>query len=194
MVADTEARVATPERAAGALLRAFRAPERPPLDSLAQWLYDNARLRVAQPVVGTVEALIATGDLNLIRDDSLRSAITAYAQAMEATTLAQQQWAERERTARVALNARVDFGEVRVVALSPDALDSLAQARPIRGIVTGAQRRPFPFTVEAVLTDRAAYDAVVSVSVAKQNMEDYRDEMLRETQALRRRVDAQFSR
>lgn len=190
MVADTEALLATPERATGELLRAFRTPERPPRDSLVRWLYDYGRLRVALPVTGTVDALIATGDLGLIRDDSLRTAITAYAQAMAVTTQSQRQWAERERTARDALGTRADNNEVRGAALSPEVLDSLARAEPIRGIQTGEQRHPFPFTVESVLTDRFAYDAVRAVSTSKLNMRNYRQEMRDATRALRQRVEA----
>ena len=194
VIADTEARLATPEWATGELLRAFKSPERPPRDSLVRWLVDYGRLRVALPVTGTIEALIATGDLALVRDDSLRTAITAYAQAMAVTAQSQHQWAERERTARDVVGSRVDYDEARAERMSPEALDSLARTVPVRGIQSGERRHPFPFTVESVLTDRVVYDAVRIVSTSKWNMIDYRREMRDATRVLRERVDAQIHR
>lgn len=194
VVADTDVRLAAATRATGELLRAFRSPEPPPRDSLLRWLHEFRQLRVALPVMGTVEALVSTGDLALIQSDSLRSTITAYAQTMGTTTRSQDQWTERERDARSALYALVDMNEVDTEVLPVATLDSLTRADPIRGIHVGEQRARYPVSVEAVLSDRAVYAGVEAVSIAKRNAQDYREEMLAETRTLRAQVEAELDR
>jgi hypothetical protein len=64
---------------AAALVRSFAEAEPPPQDSLDRWIpaafawADSPRM-----VVATAQALTATGDLTLIRGDSLRVGIVAY--------------------------------------------------------------------------------------------------------------------
>lgn len=65
-------------RAADRLAGAFYDPDPPPRDSLLVWIGKASSLISVDPVTGTAHALVETGDLGLIRDDSLRSAITAY--------------------------------------------------------------------------------------------------------------------
>lgn len=66
------------------LLSALDRVPAPTRDSLRVWMqrppvfYSNPR-----PRLGTVDALIETGDIRLFRDERLRSAVIAYASAME---------------------------------------------------------------------------------------------------------------
>lgn len=71
-------------RAVGRLERAFYLSGRPPRDSLLTWIYGSSWIRPVRPVLGTAEALVSTGDLRLIRDDSLRSAVTAVVEMSDA--------------------------------------------------------------------------------------------------------------
>ena len=193
VVADTEASRAPSDRAAGQLSRAYRSLERPPRDSLMQWLIDSLSRRAALPVMGTVEALIATGDLALIRDDSLRSGITAYAQKMGVSVQSQYQYLERERDAVKSITDRVDIDEIRNAVFSPAETDSLARAQPNRGIQIGEQRRPFPVTVEEILSDREIYNAVHYLTSTKRSSLGFRQQMLAETLALRQLVEAELN-
>lgn len=61
------------------LLDATRSRPLPPPDSLDRWLYGFLGIAPLYPRMATVQALIETGDLNLIRDDVLRTAIIDYA-------------------------------------------------------------------------------------------------------------------
>ncbi|MCK5944085.1 MAG: hypothetical protein KAI24_19020, partial [Planctomycetes bacterium] len=65
------------DEAAARLLRAWRTPERPRMEEVMRLLGMTLRTSRVRTVDGTAQALIATGDLALIRDDALRSAITA---------------------------------------------------------------------------------------------------------------------
>jgi hypothetical protein len=66
------------------LLNALDRVPAPPRDSLREWMqrppvfYSNPR-----PHLGTVNALMETGEIRLFRDERLRSAVIAYASAME---------------------------------------------------------------------------------------------------------------
>ncbi|MEJ2542314.1 MAG: hypothetical protein P8188_20500, partial [Gemmatimonadota bacterium] len=77
--ADTIGAMMAPlTRAARRLAQAHFLPEPPPRDSVLKWVSEAPIYHDVSPVLGTAEALVATGDIGLIRDDSLRSAITAY--------------------------------------------------------------------------------------------------------------------
>ncbi len=193
MIRETNTWMATRERAGGEFVRAFRSPERPPRDSLIWWRHLQ-QFKLAVPVTGTVNALLTTEDLALIRDDALRSAITAYSQAITRITQNQQSWAERLRDGRAALEAPMNMYDVRAEIYPPVVLDSMARADPALGIQTGDARTPFPFTVESVLTDREAASAAAAVQMALRNMSGQRRNMLRGTIALRQRVEAQIDR
>lgn len=60
------------------LMISFGTTPRPPRDSVARWLTRMSYTATPRPVLGTAEALVASGDINLIRDDSLRAAILRY--------------------------------------------------------------------------------------------------------------------
>lgn len=66
------------QAAAESLLTAFENPEVAELDRINQLLIEMAGFSNPVPVLGTFEALIATGDLKLIRNAEIRSAITLY--------------------------------------------------------------------------------------------------------------------
>ena len=60
------------------LFRSYRTPERPSRDSVATWFLRAMNYELATPVLGSLEALVFTGDLTLIRSEALRSALPAY--------------------------------------------------------------------------------------------------------------------
>ncbi len=60
------------------LLEAFENPQVANLDQINKLLIEMAPYNNPVPVLGTVEALVSTGDLQLIRSSETRSAITRY--------------------------------------------------------------------------------------------------------------------
>ncbi|MEO5511088.1 MAG: hypothetical protein ABIV28_06520 [Longimicrobiales bacterium] len=58
--------------------------ELPPVDSVRGWIPSNSGDHF-QPVMGTLRALMQTGDIGIIKDDSLRAAIIEYDARLDAS-------------------------------------------------------------------------------------------------------------
>ncbi len=72
--------------AAYKLLAAVHVPgPLPPEDSLSMWRTDAFHFSVYFPMTGTYTAIAQTGDLNFIRNDSVRAQIASYAGVLEGT-------------------------------------------------------------------------------------------------------------
>ncbi|HET7460995.1 MAG TPA: hypothetical protein VFJ82_07095 [Longimicrobium sp.] len=72
----------------------------PPADSLVAWIDHSARASDFQPLAGNYRALIGTGDLRLVRNDSLRARLAAYAATLDSEV-------ERQRQFRTAVSAQI---------------------------------------------------------------------------------------
>lgn len=84
--ADVEQAVQREGRVAhysAAVLRGVYEMPRPPSDSLTAWLSRMFTSSSFVPTTSTVEALVATGDLQLVESDELRTEIVRYKQASE---------------------------------------------------------------------------------------------------------------
>jgi hypothetical protein len=62
-------------------LTSTQAP--PPADSVVRWVKRTGSMSYFMPLSGTFRALLGTGDLRLVRNDSLRARIAAYATLLE---------------------------------------------------------------------------------------------------------------
>lgn len=155
--ADSSLRVA--DRNAAQLVRAFRDEPRPPADSILSWIPMASRLDRPFVVSGTAEALVATGDLNLIRSDSLRSAIAAYLDILELYEGYLTSNSERAVLHVENLSAHVDYGEAFQSTLSPTQREALA-AQAMLPFPDSAVPPPFLFDADAFVRDREAYTAV----------------------------------
>jgi hypothetical protein len=177
------------DRAGVELLHAFFTPERPPRDSVLVWAIDATWYEPRRPVLGTADALVATGDLALLRDHGLRAAITSY--IAESRTVTAEQLASEEVWLRASqeLSSALDFSEGMELILR-SAQDSLALENPTFYLPKGPRRRPFPVDVDAFLKNREAYDGVANMYWGKKNMASFRATMLQSARALRARVEA----
>ncbi|HET7230514.1 MAG TPA: hypothetical protein VFJ16_10965 [Longimicrobium sp.] len=72
----------------------------PPADSLVTWIDRSARASDFQPLAGNYRALIGTGDLRLVRNDSLRGRLAAYAATLDSEV-------ERQRQFRSVVSAQI---------------------------------------------------------------------------------------
>jgi hypothetical protein len=82
-------------RAVARVMRALQTTEaQPPSDSLVEWIMRAGVASDFQPLTGTAGALMMTGDLRLVRNDSLRSRLVAYAGALASEEARQQQLRE----------------------------------------------------------------------------------------------------
>ena len=68
---------------ASEVLGGLYEPQLPPSDSLTVWLSQMFTSSSFVPTTSTIEALVTTGDLQLVEDDGLRTEIVRYRQASE---------------------------------------------------------------------------------------------------------------
>jgi len=180
------------ESAQTQLLFAFQRPEPPPLDSITLWLWGTIQRGPSPvPVMGTIDALVSTGDLRLIRDDSIRTAIVAYASSTrsaseeEAKTTDQTVFVLKHEMAE-----RVDFAELEARYYPRSVLDSLVQEGELVQSLPGDRLSRFPLNRDTLLNDRALYTAVSELTRAKHNLRQIRREMRAEAEALLAKIDS----
>lgn len=121
-------------------------------------------------VLGTAEALISTGDLILIRDDSLRGSITAY---VETSRRIQDEQADLrtlwfESHERMRRNPVVDFPDIVYQTTSPARRDSIGQHVLFSSIGTGPRIPGAPMEAEVLLRDRSITAEVYTQLLARE--------------------------
>jgi hypothetical protein len=208
-LAETDAFLAEPDRAGGQLWAAFYHPEPPPLDSLFAWRSVLGRVRIVSPVLGTAEALVATGDLSLVRDDALRSAILEYVESSRYQVSVQTEryrrwWDELQR-----LDAGLDPMEAYLAASRNSDLLAIREGRPESADKPGWEafrdqvrnsgypvpdtlRIRFPLNAEAFLSDRQMLNATFAMTRAKSNLRAARATMLEDALTLRLLIEARL--
>jgi hypothetical protein len=122
------------EAATAKLFRSYYEASPLDPDSLEAW-WSELGGWVVQPRLGTVQALVATGDLELIRDDSLRVAISSYLTTMIAFDGFEARGSEVAQERREELTRFVDPVALQIGSLSMAQRDS---------IVRGDVWSPFP--------------------------------------------------
>lgn len=156
--------------AAARVGHAFWKLEPPTLDELAADLWRPFRSTRERPVLGTINALIATGDLRLIRSDALRTELTAYAEFAEATVENIQR--HDETYYRPGINALVDILDFNLLrherGIESEAANDERLER-LRMLPAGPRRPPFPMDIDSLLTNRQLYAAYEKLLVAHRN-------------------------
>ncbi|WP_412061311.1 hypothetical protein [Rubrivirga sp. IMCC45206] len=193
-LADDLARTMVPlERAPRRLAQAHYLPEPPPRDSVLAWASVAPVYFDASPVLGTAEALVATGDIGLVQDDSLRVAITAYLDKSRENVRGWEVWKEG------LVHHTHDYGRYAPIAtifaesLGPAALDSLDRADNWMALAPPGVPLP-AFDTDAFVRDERMHRLMVLMVIAKDNMAFHRREMAEYAAALRERVEAELDR
>lgn len=137
------------------------------------------------PVLGTASALMSTGDLNLIRDDALRSQLVTFLDSMK--TILDDIRRFDETYYRPGVHILFRGPDMFAIMRSSDSVDTM-RTRP-----NMTERIPFPTTMEAVLRDRSVYDGYGFLLVAHRNQSFRYGAMLEKTRALRVQVVAALS-
>ena len=175
------------DRSIKALVRMYRGNAPPVRDSVLLWSlqigYDNP-----VPVLGTADALLMTGDINLIRDPAVRAALTSYVSTsrdylMPWVLQLEQDFIE----ARSEYRARVDYFEAGALrraserTLEVERVASFNELGPVN---------PFPLEVDALVRDRTVYALLSRMLLAKSQMVAARDGLRIEARSLRGLVEA----
>jgi hypothetical protein len=173
------------DRSLAALLRAYRGDEAPPKDSVLRWMAD-LQFDNPVPVLGTADALVQTGDLQLIRDPDLRSALTSYLSRMREYNLPWLLSLEDDFVAaRTLFRSRFDILEAPpVTGLSESA------TTPVSVLDQVGTGNPYPLDVGRMIADREAYGLLTRMLLVKRSLLETRATFRREAQALRHTLEA----
>ena len=176
------------------LVRSFWSARTPSVDSVLTWASWSVIIGRPVFVTGTATALVETGDLNLIRDDSLRSSLTQYIDHIDQVRSYLAHNDEDSRPYIATLSERVDLGQAEIARRSPTEHDSLARADPSYPYPESPQSVFEPLDVEALLRDREAYTAIWNLSRMRRTMAANRQSGLRATVVLREQIEAALTR
>ncbi len=169
--------------AAARLVQSYYEATPPPRDSVAHWLSLDMYF-VVQPQLGTLEMLIATGDLALIRNDSLRTRIPNYLTAMNAFEAFEADALQSYQSASGELAAYIDRAQIRMERLSQTARDSIHASNPLTPLPAGPIR-PMPRQdLQAAVRNPAVHRLLVRILGAKRSMKVNRDRMRVATERL----------
>jgi hypothetical protein len=181
------------DRAGSLLWLAFYEAPPPPRDSLLAWAERSLWTSSVRPVLGTAEALVATGDLALIRDDSLRTAVTAYLETTRGRLYDHEQfdrvWAGAERRMR----RHIDPTESALTLYAPAVLDTFLTQMGVPEADLAGLDVPFPFDAAAFLGDGEALQDAFELANAKRNLFTVRRAMRDDARRLRQRVEAELA-
>ncbi|WP_412061309.1 hypothetical protein [Rubrivirga sp. IMCC45206] len=190
IVAERDARMdAATHAGLDRLLRSFDAPQRPPADSVAAWLRQALYVASPRPVLGTAEALVATGDLRLLADDALRAAVLRYLDASRENVGDQADARDVAFDVLFGVLYR-DHVDIRTVGSRTydDGRPTFWGALPALS-PTAPWQPPFPLDVDALYSDPAFYRALGMYGVAIGELGRSRLVMREEAAALRQRVE-----
>jgi hypothetical protein len=182
------------DRAGAQLLRAFCLPERPPRDSILAWFSGTWQVASVRPTLGTAEALIATGDLRRLRNDSLHTAVTTYLDDNRRQIQNYGNSAQRWSAALGIVEGWTDMAEALAYRVPQAARDSLDREEPLWPYPATIASNPFALDVEGFLSDRTAAQAVTRMHNSKNTMRGIRNQMRESAVTLREQVDAELNR
>ena len=169
------------------LVRLYYEADPPPRDSVADWLVKRAYW-VVQPRLGTVEALVRSGDLALIRDEALRADLIDYLTSMQAFKGFEEAAEERYLAAGSDLSRHIDQLRIRIEALTPAARDSIVASNPLAPVPSGRLRPLPPAELVTRLRTPDVHQILFRMLGAKTTMRAYRDLMKASTERLLERV------
>ncbi len=180
-----------PDRAGGQMWAAYYAPDPPARDSIFAWRALMVWNELARPVLGTAEALVATGDLALIRDDSLRSAILTY------IAKTNDELHEQDEQQRIWWNGvdRLDRGldlvEAYHESVGQETFENYVRGSPSYPPL-GVTHIQFPLDTEAFLSNRELLSAIWRMTRSKDELRNSRARMRQDALTLLRHVDAEI--
>ena len=189
---EAEMRVSPHDLARAKLLHAFWNPTTTHHDSVIVCADMSGYYEDPRAILGTAEALVATGDLNLIKDDSVRAAITTFMESEE-------RYAQlsRDNVEILIENSRhiwsmLDVLESAFIVFSPQTIDSIARSDSLWYIPLGARTSPFINDVREFLVSREAYAAVMSMADASRDMAGEREWRLMEIRHLKESLEEEL--
>ena len=134
-----------------------------PADSIRTLITESRRFHRLEPVTGAYEALVASGDLRLIRSDQLRSALTRFFEEA----------ARGYEDEELSTLYRVDL--TRAIVAEADYLSVMPP--PVRELYAAPESR-YPFRVRELLASRDFSSYLTLLLHTEQSQTDYFRELL----------------
>lgn len=175
------------DQAIARLVQSYYEATPPQPDSVAYWL-SALKFWVTQPRLGTLQTLVSTGDLALIRSDSLRTAIPNHLTNMIAFDGFEAAGAETYQLAARDLASYIDVNQILIETLSSTARDSALEPDPLEPLPRGQPRDLPRQNLGAVVRNPEVHRILSQMLGAKQGMRFQRDLMRSATEALLERV------
>jgi hypothetical protein len=177
------------------LAQAHFLPEPPPRDSVIAWASLAPIYYEVSPVLGTAEALVATGDIGLIRDDSLRSAITAYLEGAREDIRGGAVFRDVVIQRVSDLFMRAPMATILAESVGPATLDSLDREDDWRALAPPGVPLPAVDT-DALVRDPQIHALMSVIAAAKGGggLAYHRAHIRSNAAALRERIDAHIGR
>ncbi len=184
---ETVSRVERPsDRALTMLVRAFRMQPRPSQDSLLVWSLTAPNMRMPTPVLGTARTLVTSGDLQLIRSDTLRLALPTYVESQSQLAEAMRQFGNQFLEESRDMLDYIDYLGLVQRTLPPSFVDSVAQANDMFALPPNGVQRLIVGEGGDPLQSAALYGVLSSMHTAQRNMVGLRQGMLVSHQQIER--------
>ena len=195
IVREDSSRYARTFPSARKLLRSFGHDPKPPADSILVWFPRVWRIGFLRPVLGTASSLVSSGNIDLIRDDSLRSAIITYLDLNEQLMEEQRLLRDNVEAAGQRITRRVDLSEYALLTASDSAREARSQQPEYVGLYpTGDWASPMPLDAEAFYADPLMYTSAWSLSLTLGQIGSTHQQMRESAAELRQRVEASLDR
>ena len=192
-LARVDSLMAEAERSSISLAVALRLATPPSRDSLVFWSSQLISQQMPNPVTGTAEALVATGDLGLIRDDGLRSAISDYLETVAYRQYINRVIFEEHEKAETELMSRLDWIEA-VLAHPSFGVQAESLLQTVTG--HGADDLVYRLALDAefLMSDRGAVSAATELMEQNIALQIQRGVLRSYAAALRAQVEAEIER
>lgn len=177
------------------LSRALYAAERPAAPDLFRWLEFSGRVTYPRPILGTLEAIVGNGQVELLANDTLEVQLTSYLDEVKGLfreyERAQALWFEGYLARRASYDRLEGY---RFRYQTQARLDSAARADSLAFWPVGGSRRPFPLDPDRLLSDPAFYAAQRKTEIANAGMDKLGGLILDLTRNLSTRIEREQAR
>jgi hypothetical protein len=163
MMAFIDDRLAGSESSAAQLFDSFRKIDPLPSDSILVLVSNSASVSGLNPILGTIEALINTGDLTLVRNDSLRLAIPSYLELQRSMAEWQNLVGEELMAALRDLSRMVDIAHANAAEVQAGGTIEVPSPQVNTTNPLYSTTAPFPFSSTEFKNSFEAYDIVYRI-------------------------------
>lgn len=183
------------DSAGSKLVRAYHTDGFNSRDSIFVWFFRASTYEAPTPITATADALISTGDLRLLSNDTLRSAISDYLNTTHRIQSEQDRYVEMMAAAIQDVSPYLNFGEALSAVMTPEQIAERARSNIFFPLPPENRRPPrFNASLEELLNNRDVYAGIQMINVLKLNMLQARQALDSATAALQRRVESELRR